>query len=72
MFGLGKPRTSFGKWLDKKGITQNEVAKASGVGRTSISNMASDKDYAPKYSTFEKVRRGLDKIGYDIDYDDFW
>lgn len=72
MFGLGKTRTKFGKWLDKKGIAQNEVAKKSKVGRTTISNMCSDKDYSPKYSTFEQVRRGLEKMGYDVDYNDFW
>lgn len=72
MFGLGKPRTKFGKWLDKNGILQNDVAKASKVGRTTISNMCSDKSYAPKYSTFEKVRRGLKKMGYDVEYEDFW
>lgn len=72
MFGLGKPRTKFGKWIDREGITQTEVVKASGIGKNLVSKMASDKEYAPKYSTFEKVRRGLDKIGYDVDYDDFW
>ena len=72
MFGLGKPRTKFGKWMDKEGIVQNEVAKESKVGRTTISNMCSDKDYAPRYSTFEKVKRALNKMGYDVEYDDFW
>lgn len=72
MFGLGKPRTKFGKWLDKKGITQNEVAKKSNVGRTTISNMCSDKSYAPKYATFEKVKRGLNKMGHSVEYNDFW
>lgn len=72
MFGLGKPRTKFGKWVDREGIRQNEIAKGSRVGRTTISNMCSDKKYSPKYSTFEKVRKSLNKKGYDVDYDDFW
>lgn len=72
MFGLGKPRTKFGKWLDRKGILQGDVAKKSKVGRTTISNMCSDGDYEPKYSTFSKVQKALDKMGYDVDYDDFW
>lgn len=27
MFGLGKERTSFGKWLDKRGISQEWVVR---------------------------------------------
>nr|WP_028982821.1 helix-turn-helix transcriptional regulator [Sporolactobacillus terrae] len=72
MFGLGKSRTKFGKWLDKKGISQNDVAKGSKVGRSTISRMAGDRDYSPKYSTFVKVKKWLKKEGYSKDYDDFW
>jgi len=71
-FGLGKKRTKFGKWIDDEGIKQIEVEQASGLGRATVSNMCNDKQYAPKYSTFEKVRRGLDELGYDVEYDDFW
>lgn len=72
MFGLGKPRSKFGKWVDRKAITQNDLAKKARIGRTTISNMCSDKSYKPKFSTFEKVRRALNKMGHDVDYDDFW
>lgn len=72
MFGLGKPRTKFGKWLDNNGIKQIEVEKKAKLGRATISNMCSKKEYSPKYSTFEKVKRVLKKMGHDIDYHDFW
>lgn len=54
-------RTKFGKWVDRIEITQNEIAKKSKVGRTTISNMSSDSAYAPKYETFEKVKRAFKK-----------
>jgi transcriptional regulator with XRE-family HTH domain len=72
MFGLGKTRSKFGKWLDRRGIQQNEVAIKSGLGRTTISNMANDKEYKPKFSTFAKLQKGLKKMGYNIEYHDFW
>jgi transcriptional regulator with XRE-family HTH domain len=72
MFGLGKPRSKFGKWLDRRGIQQNEVANKAGLGRTTISNMASNKDYKPRISTFTKLQKGLKKMGYNVEYNDFW
>lgn len=72
MFGLGKPRTKFGKWVDKKGLTQNEIANESKVGRTTISNMCGDPEYAPKYETWYKVKKALEKLGHNVDRNDFF
>jgi DNA-binding XRE family transcriptional regulator len=72
MFGLGKPRTKFGKWVDKKGLTQNEIANESKVGRTTISNMCIDPEYSPKIETWVKVKRALEKLGYTVDRKDFF
>lgn len=62
MFGLGKKRTSFGKMLDKNGVTQNELARASGVNKNIISNMCSDEGYRPKVETEVKIKKGLKKL----------
>lgn len=72
MFGLGKKRTKFGKWIDKRGIKQIELEEAAKLGRATISNMCNDKDYSPKYGTFERVKRALRKMGHDVEYKDFW
>lgn len=72
MFGLGKSRTKFGKWIDRKGIDQIDVEDASKLSRRTVSRMCNDKDYSPKYTTFAKLKRGLKKLGYEKDYDDFW
>ncbi|PEE25977.1 transcriptional regulator, partial [Bacillus toyonensis] len=37
MFGLGKQRSKFGKFLDKNGISQQDVVRESGVNRGTIS-----------------------------------
>ncbi len=72
MFGLGKPRSKFGKWVDKVGLTQDEIAKKAKVGRTTISNICSDKNYIPKISTWVKVERALKSLGYKVKHDDFF
>ncbi|WP_299090307.1 helix-turn-helix transcriptional regulator [uncultured Metabacillus sp.] len=72
MFGLGKPRSKFGKWVDKMGLNQNEIAIKSKVGRTTISNMCSDKNHIPKISTWVKVERALKSMGYNVKHDQFF
>jgi DNA-binding LacI/PurR family transcriptional regulator len=72
MFGLGKPRTKFGKWVDKEGLTQSEIAEESKVGKNTISNMCSDPEYRPKIETWVKVKRALEKLGYNLDRNDFF
>ena len=72
MFGLGKPRSKFGKWLDRNGIMQKEVAKKAKLSEMSLTRMCNDKDYTPKISTWVKVQRALKSMGYDVDRDKFF
>lgn len=72
MFGLGKKRSSFGKFLDQNGITQQELSKVSGVNRNSISRIASDSNKKPSMTNASKLINALKKAGYKVDYDDFW
>ncbi|MCV9884688.1 helix-turn-helix transcriptional regulator [Metabacillus halosaccharovorans] len=72
MFGLGKPRSKFGKWVDKMGLTQNDIAKSAKVGRQTVSNICSDKNYVPKISTWTKIEKALKSLGYKVKRDDFF
>ena len=72
MFGLGKPRSKFGKWIDKHGIIQRDVAKKAKVSEMSLTRMCNDKDYVPRISTWVKVQRALKSMGYDVDRDRFF
>jgi transcriptional regulator with XRE-family HTH domain len=72
VFGLGKPRSKFGKWLDRKGIEQREVAKRAKVSEMTITRLASDRDHNPRISTWVKVQRALKSMGYNVDRDDFF
>ncbi|MED3623283.1 MULTISPECIES: helix-turn-helix transcriptional regulator [Neobacillus] len=71
-FGLGKTRSKFGKWVDKKGLTQKEIAEKANVGRTTVSNMCSDPNYRPRIETWVKIQRALRSMGYNVDKDDFF
>jgi DNA-binding XRE family transcriptional regulator len=72
MFGLGKKRSKFGKWVDKTGLTQEEIAKKAKVGRTTISNMCKDPEYHPRISTWVKVEKALKSLGYSVKREDFF
>lgn len=59
---------SFAKFcrVDREGLTQQEIAEESKVGRTTISNMCSDPYYSPRIETWTKVQRALKNMGYNV------
>ena len=72
MFGLGKPRSKFGRYLDRNGIPQKDVAEKAQVSEMTLTRMCNDKDHVPRISTWVKVQRALKSMGYDVDSDKFF
>ncbi|KAB2332915.1 helix-turn-helix domain-containing protein [Bacillus mesophilum] len=72
MFGLGKRRTKFGRWLDHEGITQLEIEKKAKLGRATISRLCNDFEYAPKFETVQKVKRAIKALGHNVPPDDYF
>ncbi|MCU7712608.1 helix-turn-helix domain-containing protein [Priestia megaterium] len=72
LFGLGKARTKFGKWLDQEGITQLDLERKANLSRRTISRLCNDNTYRPKYETASKIRKGLKSLGKDVPNDFFW
>lgn len=74
MFGLfgGKPRSKLGKWLDKRGITQEWLVSKSKVNRTTISKIASDSDYSPTLPTIKKIMKVIREVDPGAKVDDFF
>lgn len=70
--GLGRARTKLGAWMDRKGITQADLHKWSGVSRPTITKLCSDREYSPSALTKRMVVSGLIKMGYDVYELDFW
>ena len=71
MFGLGKKRSKFGRWLDRKGITQLEIEKLSGLSRGTVSRICNDKDYMPKHETIGRIKKALATLGESVPDDYF-
>jgi hypothetical protein len=65
-------RTKFGLWLDEKGIFQTEVAKACDLNDTMVSILCNNHEYKPGYLVYRKLKKGLKKMGYDIEGEEFW
>ncbi|WP_336821275.1 helix-turn-helix domain-containing protein [Bacillus thuringiensis] len=72
MFGLGKKRTKFGRYLDKNGIAQIELERTSKLSTATISKLCNEKKYRPKFSTIIQIVKGMEKLGKNIKEDEFW
>lgn len=74
MFGLfgGKPRTRFGKWLDKRGISQEWIAKKTKISSNTISKIASNNDYSPSLRTIQKIMKAIREVDPKAKSDDFF
>ncbi len=72
MFGLGKPRTVFGEFLDREGISQTWLVNNAGVNRDTVTRLCNDRDYSPNTSTVTKVISTLRKNRFDVEFSDFW
>lgn len=71
-FGLGKPRTKFGSWLDQNGIKQSDFSEMSGLGRNTVSRLANDDQWMPERKTANRVMEAVNEIDEDKTTRDFW
>ncbi|MCL6443006.1 MAG: helix-turn-helix transcriptional regulator [Alicyclobacillus sp.] len=71
-FGPGKPRSRFGKWLDKNGITQQELSRRSGVSEDTISRLANNDSGRPTWRTQKRLLKVLREVDSEISTEDFW
>jgi len=72
-FDIGKPRSKFGKFLDKHHLTQQDIAKASGVSRGTISRLCKGSAFHPSLKNGNKIIRALKKLtNKNVDHQNFW
>lgn len=68
-----KKRSKLGKWLDKRGMSQQWLSKSSGVNRTTISDLCKgDKEHTPNMATLKKVMKALKQIDSNVKPNDFF
>lgn len=70
---LGKhARSPFGKWLDRHGITQQEIAKESGVSKSTISRLCQPEEHEPTMKTARKLLVVMRRYDANATYEDYW
>jgi putative transcriptional regulator len=73
VFGLGKPRSKFGKFLDKHDITQQDLSRKSEVSKATISRLCQGDAFTPSMKNGTKLIKALRNLTKkNIDFDDFW
>lgn len=72
MWGIGKPRSKLGKWLDKHGLDQQDLVKQAKVNKNTISKVCNDKEYIPTGKTMKKILDAIRKIDPNVKSNDFW
>lgn len=72
MFGLGKPRSKLGKWVDRNLESQKELMDLCGIDKNTVTRVCSTDGGKPNQSTRYRVIAGLQKAGFDVYEEDFW
>jgi hypothetical protein len=67
-----KKRSKFGKWIDQRGIKQEDIRTLTKLGNGTMTSLCNDDEYVPRISTWVKVQRALKKLGYEADRKDFF
>lgn len=72
--GLGKSRSKLGKYIDKNKITQEWLAKQSGLSRNAITRLCDGErdDEKLRVTSKSQVISALRKNGHHVMSDDFW
>jgi predicted transcriptional regulator len=72
MWGIGKSRSNLGKWLDQKGLEQQDLAKIANVSKNTVTKACSDKDYIPRQDVIIKLLKAIRKVDPQAKMSDFW
>jgi transcriptional regulator with XRE-family HTH domain len=72
IFGLGKHRSRFGKWIDARGIKQQWIADKSGVSRGTISQLAIEDERTPTFKNAQRITKALREVDPSVRADMFW
>lgn len=72
MFGLGKPRSRLGKWLDRHGLKQKWLEDETGLSDETISRLANKEDASPNQKTIKRIMQAIRKVDPSAKADDFW
>lgn len=73
MFGLGKPRSKYGEFLDRHKVKHEDVSRVTGLHRDTVSEACSLPKYKPRNSTINLLVMAAKQLtGKNVGKDDFW
>lgn len=73
LWGLGKPRSKLGRFLDKHEISQQDLVNKSKVNKATISRVCQGDAFQPSMKNASKLIKALKELtGKNVDYHDFW
>lgn len=73
MFGLGKPRSKYGAFLDQHGIKHEDVSRVTGLHRDTVADVCNNDEYKPRKSTMNLLVSALRELtDKRVNKQDFW
>lgn len=73
MFGLGKERSKFGRFVDKHGISHGELVKKSGVSKDTVTKACNDDECALREISKKALVAAVNnQTGQTKSIKDFW
>jgi predicted transcriptional regulator len=72
MWGIGKPRSKLGKWMDQNGLEQQELAKIAKVSQNTVTKACREKEYVPRQDVIKKLLKAIRKVDPNAKMSDFW
>jgi len=67
-----KNRSRLGKWIDRKGITQEWLTEVTGLSRNAISDLCDGTVENPRSVTRAKIIKALRQVDPDVSASEFW
>lgn len=71
-FGVGVPRSKFGKWMQRNRISQEELSRESGVSSATISRLMRDDERGPSWRVQKRLIDAMRQYDSEISSSDFW
>ncbi|AKO92723.1 XRE family transcriptional regulator [Priestia filamentosa] len=72
MWGIGKPKSKLGKWMDKRGLAQKDLAREAKVSENTITKACTNKEYIPRQDVMKKLLKAIRKVDPNAKMSDFW
>lgn len=73
MFGLGKPRSKFGRFVDSNGISHGELVRISGVSKDTVTKACTEENPKLRRISKDALVETVRKIsGRNVSGKDFW